>query len=36
MERLEFLIEGSQGDEYLVVFEVTGGNANAFCNCQAG
>jgi hypothetical protein len=36
MERLEFLIEGSQGDEYFVVFEVNGGNANAFCTCQAG
>lgn len=36
MERLEFLVEGSQGDEYSITFEVNGSNANAFCNCQAG
>jgi uncharacterized Zn finger protein len=36
VERVEFLIEGSEGDEYTVVFQVTGTNANAFCTCAAG
>jgi hypothetical protein len=36
VERLAFSIKGSQGDEYAVVFEVSGNNANAFCTCQAG
>ncbi len=36
MEHLEFLIEGSQGDQYTVTFEVNGSKAKAFCTCQAG
>jgi uncharacterized Zn finger protein len=36
MERLEFIVEGSQGDRYTVAFEVSGGSANAFCTCPAG
>ncbi len=36
MERVEFLVEGSQGDQYAVTFEVDGSNANAFCTCPAG
>lgn len=36
MERIEFLIEGSRGDEYLVTFHIDGGKVTAFCTCQAG
>lgn len=36
MERVEFLVEGSQGDRYTLVFEIKGANANAFCSCPAG
>jgi uncharacterized Zn finger protein len=36
VERVEFTVEGSQGDQYAVVFEVTGSKARAFCTCQAG
>jgi uncharacterized Zn finger protein len=36
VERLKFLIKGSRGDEYAVVFEISGSNANAFCTCAAG
>lgn len=34
--RVEFLIEGSQGDEYSVTFEFAGSSARASCTCQAG
>lgn len=34
--RLEFSVEGSKGDHYLVIFERNGVNLNAFCTCQAG
>lgn len=36
MQRLEFLVEGSQGDEYRVTFEREGDNLNLFCSCPAG
>lgn len=36
MKRLQFIVEGSRGDEYLVTFEREGRNLNAFCTCQAG
>jgi len=36
VERVEFLVEGSQGDRYALAFEVNGTHANAFCTCQAG
>ena len=36
MERLKFLMSGSEGDEYAVSFEISGSNANAFCTCMAG
>jgi uncharacterized Zn finger protein len=34
--RLEFVIEGSQGDQYQVTFEKQGETLHAFCTCQAG
>jgi uncharacterized Zn finger protein len=34
--RLEFVIEGSQGDHYLATFEKEGETLHAFCTCQAG
>lgn len=34
--RLEFVIEGSKGDHYLVTFEKQGGSLHAFCSCPAG
>jgi uncharacterized Zn finger protein len=36
MERVEFLVEGSQGDRYTLAFEVNGKKGSAFCTCQAG
>ena len=36
MVRVNFLVEGSQGDEYNVTFEFVGSIARAFCTCQAG
>jgi uncharacterized Zn finger protein len=36
VESVKFTVAGSQGDQYAVVFEVTGGTAKAFCTCQAG
>ena len=36
MPRVEFVIEGSQGDGYDVVFEISEGVARASCTCQAG
>ncbi len=36
MKRLDFLVEGSKGDEYHVVFERNGTNLNIFCSCKAG
>ena len=36
MERVEFIVEGSKGDEYQVVFELYDRNINAYCTCQAG
>ena len=36
MERIEFLVEGSSGNEYKVVFEIDEGVAHAYCDCQAG
>lgn len=36
MERVRFIVEGSKGDQYAVVFEREGQNINAFCTCQAG
>ena len=34
--RLEFVIEGSKGDQYLATFEKQGDILHAFCTCQAG
>lgn len=34
--RLEFVIEGSQGDQYQVTFEKEGDALHAFCTCPAG
>lgn len=34
--RLEFVIEGSRGDQYQVTFEKEGETLHAFCTCQAG
>lgn len=34
--RLEFVIEGSQGDHYHVTFEKEGDTLHAFCTCPAG
>ena len=36
MQRMEFRMEGSQGDEHSVAFEFVGGNARAMCTCRAG
>ncbi len=36
MDRLDFLVIGSQGDPYRVTFERSGENLNAFCTCPAG
>ena len=36
VERLQFVVEGSQGDEYRVIFNRIGDKLNAYCNCQAG
>ena len=36
LERVEFLVNGRQGDRYTVAFEVNGTRASAFCTCQAG
>ncbi|MDO9501992.1 SWIM zinc finger family protein [Falsiroseomonas sp.] len=36
MPRIEFVIEGSQGDPYDVVFDISEGIARATCSCQAG
>lgn len=36
MQRLEFLVEGSKGDEYRIIFERYGDNLNAYCSCPAG
>lgn len=36
MQRLEFVVVGSQGDHYRVVFERVDNNLNGFCNCPAG
>lgn len=34
--RLEFVIEGSKGDQYQVIFEKQGETLHAFCACPAG
>lgn len=36
MQKLEFLIEGSQGDKYRVLFEKSDSNLNVYCSCPAG
>ncbi|MCB9990664.1 MAG: SWIM zinc finger family protein [Rhodospirillales bacterium] len=36
MQRLEFIVEGSKGDEYEVSFEREGNNLDVFCTCAAG
>jgi hypothetical protein len=36
MMRIEFLIEGSRGDEYTVTFMITDNSARAACSCAAG
>lgn len=36
MQRLEFMVEGSKGDEYRIIFERDGDNLNAYCSCPAG
>lgn len=36
MQRLEFLVEGSKGDEYRIIFERDGDHLNAYCSCPAG
>jgi SWIM zinc finger len=36
VERVEFIVEGSQGDEYGVTFEINGAAARASCTCPAG
>lgn len=36
MERVQFVVEGSQGDAYDVVISRDGTNVNALCSCKAG
>lgn len=36
MQKLEFIVEGSKGDEYKILFECDGNNLNVFCTCPAG
>ncbi|MCB0376700.1 MAG: SWIM zinc finger family protein [Sinomicrobium sp.] len=36
MQRLEFIVEGSKGDEYKILFEREGNNLDVFCTCAAG
>lgn len=36
MTRLDFLVEGSKGDEYHIIFERTDDNLNIYCSCKAG
>jgi uncharacterized Zn finger protein len=37
MERIVFEVESSSsGNEYTVTFQIEGGQANAYCTCQAG
>lgn len=36
MERMEFLVQGSEVEPYRVTLERAGGNLNAYCNCAAG
>lgn len=36
MQRIDFLVVGSKGDEYHVTFEREGDNMNAYCDCPAG
>lgn len=35
-QRLEFIVEGSRGDQYRVTDERTAENLNVFCTCKAG
>lgn len=36
MEKLEFVMLGSKGDQYKVVFKKQGYSLRAFCSCKAG
>jgi hypothetical protein len=36
MEKLEFIMRGSKGDNYRVVFQKQGLDIRAFCTCKAG
>ena len=36
MQKLEFVVEGSKGDEYKILFEREGNNLDVFCTCAAG
>ena len=36
MVRMEFVVEGSQSDEYVVAFEIIDRTAKAACTCAAG
>ena len=36
MERLQFIVAGSKGDQYTVIFSREGDNLTASCSCRAG
>lgn len=36
MDRMEFLVQGSQAEPYRVILEKRGENLNAYCTCAAG
>lgn len=36
MKKVEFLVQGSASEPYLVTFTKEGDNLNAFCTCPAG
>lgn len=36
VDRLVFIVQGSQAEPYQVILEKNGGNLNAYCTCAAG
>jgi len=36
MEQIEFLVQGSSTEPYVVTFTKEGDNLNAYCTCRAG
>lgn len=36
MERMEFMVQGSEVEPYRVTLERSGSNLNAYCTCAAG